>query len=145
MPKFQISTESNLSNKSHDIRNLNAGKKQAMSKAKLSVEITESNNSVNDSLLTLDVGLRLERGSNGEWEVKWSKVKEVGHIEKLKDKKFKPKDKSHFKPIAPFNAKPKTNPKPIIVWRPKPLQTHQNGETHRGNLTSTSKSSVSDP
>ena len=145
MPKFQISTESNLSNKSHDIRNLNAGKKQATSKAKLSVEITESNNGVNDSLLSLDVGLRLEHGPNGEWEVKWSKVKEVGRIEKPKEKNFKPEVKSHFKPTAPFNAKPKLNPKPITVWRPKPLQTHQNGETHPGNLTSASKNSVRDP
>lgn len=103
---FQISTESNLSNKSHDIRDLNAGK-QAMSKAKLSVEITESVSGVNDSLLTLDVGLRLERGPNGEWEVKCSKVKEVGRIEKPKDK--------NFKPTTPFNSKPKFNPKPITI------------------------------
>ena len=145
MPEFQISTESNLSNKSHDIRDLNAGKKQATSKAKLSVEITESNSGVNDSLLSLDVGLRLEHGPNGKWEVKWSKVKEVGRIEKPKEKNFKPEVKSHFKPTAPFNAKPKLNPKPITVWRPKPLQTHQNGETHPGNLTSASKNSVRDP
>ena len=143
MPEFQISTESILSNKSRDIRDLNVGKKQAISKAELSVEITESNSCINDSPLTLDVGLRLERGLDGEWEVMWSKVKEVGHIEKPKDKNFKPV--SHFKPTAPFNAKPKLNPKPIKVWRPKPKQTLQNGETHPRNLTSASKSSGSDP
>ena len=86
-----------------------------MSKAKLSVEITESVSGVNDSLLTLDVGLRLERGPDGEWEVKWSKVKEVGRIEKPKDKNFKLEDKSHFKPTTPFNSKPKFNPKPITI------------------------------
>ena len=86
-----------------------------MSKAKLSVEITESVSGVNDSLLTLDVGLRLECGPDGEWEVKWSKVKEVGRIEKPKDKNFKLEDKSHFKPTTPFNLKPKFNPKPITI------------------------------
>ncbi|KAK7819164.1 flavin mononucleotide hydrolase 1 [Quercus suber] len=144
MPEFQISTESNLSNKSHDIRDLNAGKKQAISKAKLSVEIIESNSGVNDSPLTLDVGLRLERGPDGEWEVIWSKVKELGRKEKPKDKNFKPEDKSQFKPTAPFNAKPKLNPKPITVWRPKPKRTLQNGKTQPGHLISASKSSVSD-
>ena len=63
-----------------------------MSKVKLSVEITESVSGVNDSLLTLDVSLRLECGPDGEWEVKWSKVKEVGRIEKPKDKIFKLED-----------------------------------------------------
>ena len=91
----------------------------------------------------MDVGLRLERGPDGEWEVMWSKVKEGGRIEKPKDKNFKPV--SHFKPTAPFNAKPKLNPKPIKVWRPKPKQTLQNSETHPRNLTSASKSSASDP
>ena len=143
MPEFQISTESMLSNKSHDIRDLNAGMKQAISKAELSVEITESNSCSSDSPLTLDVGLKLERGSDGEWKVLWSKVKEVGHIEKPKVKNLKPV--SQFKPTAPFNAKPKLNPKPIKVWRPKPKQTLQNGETYPRNLTSASKSSGSDP
>ncbi|KAK7827204.1 hypothetical protein CFP56_031323 [Quercus suber] len=145
MREFQISTESNLSNKSHDICDLNAGKKQANSKAKLSVEITESNSGVNDSPLTLDVGLRLERGPDGEWEVIWSKVKELGRKEKPKDKNFKPEDISQFKPTAPFNAKPKFNPKPITVWRPKRKQTLQNGKTQPDHLISASTSSVSDP
>ena len=139
MPEFQISTESMLSNKSHDIRDLNAGTKQAISKAELSVEITESNSCINDSPLTLDVGLRLERGPDGEWEVIWSKVKEVGHIEKPKVKNLKPV--SQFKPTAPFNAKPKLNPKPIKVWRPKPKQTLHNPR----NLSSASTSSGCDP
>ena len=108
----------------------------------MSVEITESNSCINDSPLTLDVGLRLERGPDGEWEVMWSKVKEVGRMEKPKDKNFKPVN--HFKPTAPFNAKPKFNPKPIKVWRPKPKQTLQNSETHPRNLMSASKSSGSD-
>ena len=129
MLHFQISTKSNLSNQS-DTRDLNVGKKQAMSKAKLSVEITKSFSSVNGSLLTLDVGLRLERGLEGGWELKWSKVQEVGRIEKPKDNNNMPEDKNHiFRPKAPFNAKPKTNPKPIIVWRPKPKQPLPNGET----------------
>ena len=94
MPNFQISTKSNLSNQSHDTRDLNAGKKQATSKAKLLVEITKNISSVNDSHLMLDVGLRLERGPDGGWEVKWSKVQEVGRIEKPKDNNNKPEDKN---------------------------------------------------
>ena len=103
MPNFQISTKSNLSNQSHDTHDLNAGKKQATSKAKLSIEITENISSVNDSHLTLDVGLRLECGPDGGWEVKWSKVQEVDRIEKPKDNNNKPEDKNHnFKPKTPF-------------------------------------------
>ena len=103
MPNFQISTKSHLSNQSHDTHDLNAGKKQATSKAKLSIEITENISSVNDSHLTLDVGLRLECGPDGGWEVKWSKVQEVDRIEKPKDNNNKPEDKNHnFKPKTPF-------------------------------------------
>ena len=94
MPNFQISTKSNLSNQSHNTCDLNAGKKQATSKAKLPVEITKNISSVNDSHLMLDVGLRLERGPDGGWEVKWSKVQEVGRIEKPKDNNNKPEDKN---------------------------------------------------
>lgn len=82
----------------------------------MSVEITKSISGVSGLLLTLDVGLRLERGPDGGWEVKWSKVQEVGHIEIPKDNNNMLEDKNHiFKPKAPFNAKPKINPKPITV------------------------------
>ena len=65
IPEFQISTESILSNKSHDTRDLNAGKKQAISKAELSVEITESNSCINDSPLTF--GCWPEIGAWARW------------------------------------------------------------------------------
>ena len=113
MSNFQISTKSNLSNQSLDMRDLNVGKKQAMSKAKLSVEITKSISGVNGSLLTLDVGLRLERGLDGGWEVKWSKVQEVGRIEKPKDNNNMPEDKTIFlNPKLPSMQSPKLIPSP---------------------------------
>ncbi|KAK7837082.1 protein dmr6-like oxygenase 1, partial [Quercus suber] len=62
-----------------------------------------------------------------------------------KDQNVKPEDISQFKPTAPFNAKPKFNPKPITVWRPKPKQILQNGKTQPYHLISASTSSVSDP
>ena len=77
MPNFQTSTKSNFSNQSQDTRYLNAEKKQTTFKANLLVEITKNFSSGNELFLTLDVCLGLERGPDGGWEVKWSKVKEV--------------------------------------------------------------------
>ena len=123
MSNFQTSAKSNFSNQSQDTRDLNAEKKQATSKANLSVEISENFSSGNELLLTLDVCLGLERGPDGGWEVKWSKVKELGRLNKPKY------NNKTYKPKAPFNAKPKISPKPIKAWRPKPKKTITNGET----------------
>ena len=112
------------------MHHLDDGKRQATPKAKFSVEIIENVSGGNDLHLTFDVCLRLDRGLDGGWEVKWSKVQEVQEV----GSKDKPKDNNNnnnnfFKPKAPFNAKPKFNPKTIIVRRPKPKQPLPNGKT----------------
>ena len=61
----------------------------------------------------------------------------MGHLNKPKD------NNKTYKPKVPFNAKPKFNPKPIKVWRPKPKKTITNGEIQNlGNLPSTLTSSM---
>ena len=75
MPNFQ---NSNLSNQNHDLRDRDAWKERAMPGAKITFEIKENVSDGTDALLTLDVSLRLDCGLDGRWEVKCSKVQEVG-------------------------------------------------------------------
>ena len=58
---------------------MDAQKERAMLEAKITFEFKDNFSSCGTvSLLTLDVCLRLDHGPDDWWEVKWSRVQEVG-------------------------------------------------------------------
>lgn len=84
-----------------------------MSEDKFMFEIKDIGSGT-ESQLTLDICMRLDCGLDGGWEVKWSKVQEVGRIVKPKEKSLK----NIIKPTAPFKPKPK-----LHTSTPSPYQS----------------------
>ena len=110
MPNFQNSNKAILNNQNHDSLDMDAGKERALPEAKITFEINEYISSGTD--LSLDVCLRLDRGPDGRWEVKWSKVQEVGQ-------NFKPTE-GYFKPTASFNQVNPIKPNQSTLLNPSP-------------------------
>lgn len=78
MPNFQNLNKTILSNQNHDLCDWGAWEERAMPGAKITFEIKENVSNGTNALLMLDVSLRLDCGLDGRWEVKCSKVQEVG-------------------------------------------------------------------